>query len=114
MRKKIQLERQKVRHLREMKSSQILIKAGDEEAVLGVIVKSEYECALTQNSVRNEESDIVTAMGVPVDRDSESDEYQERTEDCSATCYSLVQNETWKDVDLNPGLAENRVVECES
>ena len=42
---------------------------------------------------------IVAAMGVVVDSDSESDDYQERIEDSSARCYSIAQKETWKDVD---------------
>ena len=61
--------------------------AEGEEDVLGVIVEGDYECELTQSSVRSDETDIVAAMGVVVDSDSESEEYQERIEDSSARCY---------------------------
>ena len=57
--------------------------AEGEEDVLGVIVESDDECELTQNSVGSDETDIVAAMGVVVDSDSESDDYQERIEDSS-------------------------------
>ena len=45
-------------------------------------------------------------MGVVVDSDSESEEYQERIEDSSARCYSRAEKETWKDVDVNPDLSK--------
>jgi len=64
-----------------------------------VIVESDDECELTQSSVGSDETDIVAAVRVVVDSDSESDKYQERIEDSSARCYSIAQKETWKDVD---------------
>jgi len=77
-----------------------------------VIVESDDECALTQRSVGSDETDIVAAMGVLVDSDSECDDYQERIEDSSARCYSIAQKETWKDVDVNRDLskAQSRMV----
>ena len=48
-----------------------------------MIVESDDECALTQRSVGSDETDIVAAMGVLVDSDSECDDYQERIEDSS-------------------------------
>jgi len=80
--------------------------AEGEENVLGVIVESDDECELTQSSVGSDETDIVAAVGVVVDSDSESDEYQEGIEDSSARCYSIAQKETWKDVDVNPDLSK--------
>jgi len=80
--------------------------AEGEEDVLGVIVESDDECELTQSSVRSGETDIVAAMGVVVDSDSESDDYQERIENSSARCYSIAQKETWKAVDVNPDLSK--------
>jgi len=68
--------------------------AEGEEDVLRVIVDSDCECELTQNSVGTDETNIVAAVGVVVDSDSESDEYQERKEDRSARCYSIAQKET--------------------
>jgi len=63
--------------------------AEGEEDVLGVIVESDDEFKLTQNSVGSGGTDIVAAMGVVVDSDSESDDYQERIENSSARCYSI-------------------------
>ena len=80
--------------------------AEGEEDVLGVNVESDDECELTQNSVGSDETDIVAAMGVVVDSDSESDDYQERIENSSARCYSIAQKETWKAVDVNPDLSK--------
>jgi len=80
--------------------------AEGEEDVLGVIVESDDECELTQSSVGSGRTDVVAAMGVVVDSDSESDDYQERTEDSSARCYSIAQKETWKDVDVSPDLSK--------
>jgi len=77
--------------------------AEDEEDVLGVIVDD--ECELTQSSVGSGGTDIVAAMGVVVDSDSDSDDYQERIEDSSARCYSIAPKEMWKDVDVNPDLS---------
>jgi len=54
--------------------------AEGEEDVLGVIVESDDECELTQSLVGSGGTDIVAAMGVVVDSDSESDDYQERIE----------------------------------
>jgi len=51
-------------------------------------------------------TDIVAAMGVVVDSDSESDDYQEGIENSSARCYSIAQKETCKDVDVNPDLSK--------
>ena len=76
------------------------------EDVLGVIVESDDEYKLAQSSVGSGGTDIVAAMGVVVDSDSENDDYQERTEDSSARCYSIAQKETWKDVDVNPDLSK--------
>jgi len=73
---------------------------------LGVIVESDDKCELTQSSVGSGGTYIVAAMGVVVDSESERDGYQERTEDSSARCYSIVQKETWKDVDVNPDLSK--------
>ena len=81
--------------------------AEGEEDVLGVIVESDDEYELTQSSVGSDGTDIVAAMGVVVDSDSESEERdQVRIEDSSARCYSIAQKETWKDVGVNPDLSK--------
>jgi len=78
--------------------------ADGEEDIMGVIVESEEDCELTQNSAGSDETDIVAAVRVVVDSDSDSDDYQERIEDRSARCYGIAQKETWKDVDVNSDL----------
>ena len=57
-----------------------------------MIVESDDECELTQSSVGSGGTDIVAAMGVVVDSDSESDDYRERIEGSSARCYSIAQS----------------------